>query len=242
LVGGPTLVGIDFDTGLPGQLRLYLHWRGRAEASALSTHIRWGDRELAQASVVLPGRGYVTSVYDLPIEARSLQLVADRRFIGPWGLGGEELDLPEPRPGERYVPIGGDIALTGVERFPAGALSPGSEVGYDLRLVASRPLLRDRIVSVSLVGLKPDGSWAWRALDDSVPALGAVPTFKWIGGSSVADRHRLAVPPDAPAGPADASLLIYDHYTQAILPPLDQRLLTWGLSVPLHTWTVVPPR
>ncbi len=239
--GGPTLVGIDYDTGLPGQLRLYLHWRGQGGLSTLDTHVRWGDQQIARTRVDLPGRGYVTTVYDLPAEARSLELVTDRRFSGPWGLGAEGLDLPQPRPGERYVPIGGEMVLTGVERSPTRSLLPGEEVGYDLRLVASRPLLRDRIVSVSLVGLEPDGSWSWRALDDSVPALGAVPTFKWVSGSTVWDRHRLTVPPDAPAGPANGTLLIYDHYTQAVLPPLDQRLWTWGLSVPLHTWTVAPP-
>jgi hypothetical protein len=117
-------------------------------------------------------------------------------------------------------------------------LLPGDPLSYDLRLVATRPLLRDRIISVSLVGIRPDGSWAWRDLSDGVPALGAVPTLKWIYGSTVLDRHRLSLPGDAPNGLAQAQIQVYDHFTQAVLPPLDARLLLGGAGIPLHTWPV----
>ena len=101
--------------------------------------------------------------------------------------------------------------------------------------------LRDRIISVSLVGIRPDGNWAWRDLSDGVPALGAVPTLKWIHESTVLDRHRLSVPGDAPSAPAQAQIQVYDHFTQAVLPSLDARLRLGGAGIPLHTWSVDGP-
>jgi hypothetical protein len=235
-VGGPTLVGVDWDSTVPGQLRLYLHWHNRSGSASLDTSIRRGEQILAQALVNVPERGYVSSVYDLPPwSAGPFELTADAPAIGPWGLERRQLALPAPRPGERYVPLGGEMVLLNAAVEQQATLSPGEQVRYDLRLAAARPLLRDRIVSVSLSGQ----DFAWRDLSDSVPALGAMPTFKWIHGSTVLDRHRLALPASAPQGTASAQLLVYDHYTQAILPPLDPRLLSQGLFTPLHVWPVV---
>jgi hypothetical protein len=240
--GGPTLVGVDWDTTIRGQLRLYLHWQSHSGPTTLETAIRRGDEILAQAQVYLTEKGYVSSVYDLPWDTGPLVLTTDARAIGPWGLARDRLPLPTLRPGERYVPLGGEMVLMNTVVDKQGTLSPGDRLRYDLRLVATRPLLRDRIISVSLVGLKPDGSEAWRASpSDGVPALGAIPTFKWIHGSTVLDRHRLTVPGDVPDGLANTWLRVYDHYTQAILPPLDPRLLRQGLSIPLDVWTVGEP-
>ena len=247
---GPTLVGMDWDTTVPDQPRLYLHWQGRSSPTTLDIAIRQGDEILAQAQVRLPETGYVSTVHDLPqpVEhtqpknAASLVLTANTRAINAWGLAREHLPLPAPRPGERYVPIGGEMVLTAVQVDEQRTLSSGDRLRYDLRLVGTQPLLRDRIVSVSLVGLAPDGNWAWRDSSDGVPALGAIPTLKWIRNSAVLDRHRLTLPPDAPDGPAPSWLQVYDHFTQTILPPLDARLLSQGLSIPLDTWMVSEPQ
>jgi hypothetical protein len=239
--GGPTLVGVDWDTTVPGQWRLYLHWQGRSQPTMLNTVIRRGDEALAPARVRLPRKGYISSVYDLPQSTESVVLTADSRPIGRWGGALDRLTLPSPRSGERYVPIGGEMVLMNVAVDKSSPLLPGDSLSYDLRWVATRPLLRDRIISVSLVGLGPDGSWAWRDLSDGVPALGAVPTLKWIHGSTVLDRHRLSLPGDAPNGPAQAQIQVYDHFTQAVLPSLDARLLLGGAGIPLHTWPVDEP-
>jgi hypothetical protein len=46
------------------------------------------------------------------------------------------------------------------------------------------------MVSVRLIGLEPDGvHWAWWDLQDSVPAMGAIPTLKWIDGSLVGRKR-----------------------------------------------------
>jgi hypothetical protein len=75
---------------------------------------------------------------------------------------------------------------------------------------------------------------------DSVPALGAIPTLKWIHNSTVFAPHRLTIPNDAPQLPAEGSLVIYDHFTQAPLPPLDERLHL-PPTISLGTWTVTAP-
>jgi hypothetical protein len=96
-------------------------------------------------------------------------------------------------------------------------------------------LQRDYIISTSLTGVNADGRWAWRDLHDTVPALGAIPTLKWIRGSSVLDPHRVNVPVEAPDVPVVGSLLMYDHFTQRSLPNLDER---YGPVVELGTWRV----
>jgi hypothetical protein len=94
------------------------------------------------------------------------------------------------------------------------------------------------MVSTALTGLKPDGTWAWREAHDTVPALGAIPTLKWIRASVVLDPHQMTVPDGAPAVPVVASLLVYDHFTQRSLPHLDERLEP---PTQLGIWSIVAP-
>ena len=66
----------------------------------------------------------------------------------------------------------------------SGEVKPGDEVKFNLNFTAARPLLRDTVVSVQMTGN------GWRVTDDSVPALGAIPTLKWIAGSPCSIRTR----------------------------------------------------
>jgi hypothetical protein len=129
------------------------------------------------------------------------------------------------------------MILVGFEG-PTGELEPGEGVTLGPHFLGTRPLERDYVVSTALTGLNPDGTWAWRETHDTIPALGAIPTLKWIRGSTVFDPHRLTIPGDGPPVPAAGSLIVYDHFTQAPLPFLDERL---DLAVPLGTWPVVSP-
>jgi len=235
--GGPTLIGADYDTGVPGQVRAYLHWAGPgAEA----------DAQLLDASGALLGQGrvpalecgqYATTALDLPaLPARVALLDGDRPRRWNAVLGGPAR-LPSPAPRERYVPFGDGLTLVGFAG-PAGDLVSGADVTLGLQFLSVRPLERDYVVSVALTGLNPDGTWAWRDAHDTVPAQGAIPTLKWIRGSAIFDPHQLAVPGDALPVPTSASLVIYDHFTQAPLPSLDERL---GTAVPLGTWAIVSP-
>ncbi|MCK4472300.1 MAG: DUF2723 domain-containing protein, partial [Anaerolineae bacterium] len=180
--GGPTLIGAGYDTGVPGQVRVYLHWAGPGVKAPL---------QLLDASGALLGQGhvpalergqYATTALDLPaVPARVVLLDGDRPRRCNL-LFGRDAPLPAPAAGERYVPFGDNLVMTGFEGA-VGDLEPGGDVTLGLRFLSMRPLERDYVVSTPLTGLNPDGTWAWRSADDTVdtvPALGAIPTLKWI--------------------------------------------------------------
>ena len=106
---------------------------------------------------------------------------------------------------------------------------PGDTVRVELHLVAKKPILHDYVVSVRLT----DESGRLLSQDDAVPALGAIPTLKWIRGSSIADVHFVPVPIGAQAGTLRLSLIVYDAFTMQPLGVLDDRLAKLGPSVPL---------
>jgi hypothetical protein len=232
--GGLALIGVDYDVSDSGEVRTYLHWAGPGPESPLLLSGA-NDTILTQGSVPALKRGeYATLAFDRPSPATGLTVLGEN---GPrrWNLvfrGSAPLPLPDS--GEHYVPFGDALVLTG-HSAPRGDLARGAEVRLDLRFLGQRPLERDYVVSTALTGLNPDGTWAWRDSDDTVPALGAIPTLKWIHGSSVVDPHRMTVPVDAPSVPVTASLVVYDHFTQRPLPSLDERL---DGAVSLRTWKV----
>lgn len=230
--GDPTLIGVDFEPRGDGSVRTYLHWMGPGQPTdflllgkndALSTRAsvpRLGSNEYATVAVDRPG---------VPSELSASGHESVRR----WNLlFRRAVPLPEMNPGGRYVPFGDGMVLVQVGG-PTGELAPGVEVEMRLRFLSQRPLLRDFIVSTSLTGLQPGGAWAWRVSHDTVPALGAVPTLKWIRGSAVLDPHRMKIPDDSPVVPVEGSLLVYDHFTQRSLPSLDEHL---HQAVPLGAW------
>jgi hypothetical protein len=237
--GGPTLVGADYDTGVSGQVRVYLHWKGPGTEASLRL-LDGSGTVLSQGSVSALMRGqYVTVAFDLSATPARVALLNGDQLRRRDLFFGKSASLPSPTPNERYVTFGDSLILTGIDG-PAGDLYPGQDVALNLHFLAARPLERDYIISTALVGLNPDATWAWRADDDSVPALGAIPTLKWIHNSAVFDPHRLTIPNDTPQLSAEGSLVIYDHFTQSLLPPLDERLQI-GPIVPLDTWAVTTP-
>lgn len=133
--------------------------------------------------------------------------------------------MPTPPPRSHYVDLGGEMLLAGVEYRKL----PGDTVRVELRLVAKKPILRDYVVSVRLA----DEAGRLLSQDDTVPALGAIPTLKWIRGSSIADVHFVPVPVGAQAGSLRLSLIVYDAFTMRKLGVLDDRLAKLGASVPL---------
>lgn len=211
-VGGDTLVGVDYDSERPGAPRTYLHWVDRASGAYLT--------------LVDESGAFLQNGVDV-----------DRPWVGAWGiLHQEAFRLPAPLPGERYIPLGGDLILTGTSGPPQGGARPGGTLTITPAFWARRPVLRDRVVSVSLIGT--EGSW--QVQDDSVPALGAIPTLKWVWGAVVHDPHTLHIPEDATPGPATARLIVYDAFTQALLPLLDPQLARLSPAVALGTWEVRP--
>ena len=211
------LIGYDWDNTLPGQQRLYLHWRTE--------------------------EGYQTAVRD----NEATDLITLPAWLGPWGVVSEQwtvdsgsfedsgriVDSRQRR--SHYVPLGQGIVWTGETISNLQSPVSSNSLSLPQHFISSRPVTRDLVVAVSLIGYQADGvNWAWLDQDDSVPAMGAIPTLKWVEGSRVRSPHFLTVNPAAPSGQAlAATLRLYDAFTNRPLPILDERIMAEFPWVPL---------
>ena len=200
------LIGYDWDHTLDGRKRLYLHW----------------------ASDLLEGY-WTTAVDDAAIAALALP-----PYRGPWGVPVREWRFPRGQDGGHYVPLGQGIVWTG-GTLNGQVAARGDSFTLAQQFHSSRPINRDLVVSVRLIGLEPDGfHWAWWDLQDSVPAMGAIPTLKWVEGSAVRSPHRVTVAADAPPGQMlTGALTLYDAFTNRPLPILDERITAGQPWMPL---------
>ncbi|MEO8084656.1 MAG: DUF2723 domain-containing protein [Ardenticatenales bacterium] len=82
--------------------------------------------------------------------------------------------------------------------------------------------------TVSVQAAADDASW--RAQHDGTPALGAIPTLKWLPGMIIHDRHRIPLPPEAAGhdGPFTVSVGVYDAFSLEPLPVTDGALVRAG--------------
>ncbi len=245
--GGPTLVGVDYDRSLPETLRVYLRWRGPVPVDqSWQALVRAADGSEGSAPLPpLPAGTYQTVIVNLPGAASGplgLALLdaqgGRKRAAGPWGWPVRRIRLPAPEPEARFVPLGDEMAFVGAAAHPTrigteSEILPSSEprdvLAVDVELVGLRPLTTDDATSVRLL----DDAGGWLATHDYQPALGAIPTLKWIRGSRVLDRHLLPLP-DGYASSVRAVLLAYERFRLTPLPILDER---FG-EVPLGTWTL----
>ncbi|MFZ1396373.1 MAG: DUF2723 domain-containing protein [Candidatus Promineifilaceae bacterium] len=229
------LVGYDWDRTIANQTRLYLHWQNEA--------------------------GYWQTSYDnFPQQVPTTLLPATS---GVWGLAEPGWTPPEPAADAHYVPLGGGIVWTGSRLADAqDSLSPGSSVGMPMQLLNGRPQLRDFVISTRFVGYAEDNfTWVWCDLVDGIPAMGGIPTLKWIHGSRVQSPRTVVFPPrpepvsftgfcqsekPAPGAPilyvdnsatdgqtAAALLVLYDAFTNRALPILDERITAVTSWIPL---------
>lgn len=226
---GLRLMGVDWDLTVAGEARLYLHWRAGQETGPRRFFLLDEDRTLLEGILpALSAGAYQTTVHTLPaaLDRPALKLAES----------GKAVRLPLPEPSEQYLPFGSGIVYLGCPSSP----SSQPPATFYLDFAASRPVLRDYVVSTSLIGLNPDKSWAWRDLDDGIPAMGAIPTLKWIAGSRVTDPHSPSSPSDAPAGEVIGALILYDAFTGRTLPLLDERLAAVAPWAPLGEWVLQP--
>jgi hypothetical protein len=170
--------------------------------------------------------GYFSQVYD-GSEPVSLPATS-----GPWGIR-QEWSIPRSTGSGHYVPLGQGLIWLGENRLPQPVSQ--REITLPQRLAGSQPVLRDLVISVRLVGYEPDEfHWAWTDLQDGVPAMGAIPTLKWIGGSEVVSPYRLAVGETAVSGQTIGGFVrFYDAFTNEPLPILDERLSEGLPGIPL---------
>jgi hypothetical protein len=178
--------------------------------------------------------GYRTQVEDLADPTYKLP-----DLVGPWGYiqQGASISIDQPA---NYVPLGQGIVWAGRPVEEDVSVEAGQELSLRQRFSTSTPVLRDQIVSLRLVGYEEDGfHWAWWDLDDGVPAMGAIPTLKWIAGSDVQDPHWLTVDESARTGQTIEPLLrLYDAFSGRPLPILDERITEIAPWIPLGQSTV----
>jgi hypothetical protein len=203
---GATLIGVDYDTGVPGQLRVFTHW----QLSPVSATVVLQDAaaNAVAAQQLLPAASgqyrFYTLVADVPpMHGLQLSTTVDQSATA-------RLSLPDYASGERYVPFANQIVLVGSDLKPEG-----DALKVDLQWLSARAITTDFVVSARVSGQN------FYAQHDSVPALGALPTLKWIRGSRVVDRHPMAL--GGYAGPLQSTIVIYDAFTQQPLPMLDER-------------------
>ncbi|MBN1314922.1 MAG: DUF2723 domain-containing protein, partial [Anaerolineales bacterium] len=224
------LVGIDWDLTLSAQPRLYLHWHAQKDAPAFSYTLTIDDNPITTGHVPdLPAGSFQTTVHTLPGPTGQLLLI-------PQAPAHKNVRIPIAGEFEQYVPFGDGIVYLGSGRSSKDLNPPVHK--FSPRFAASFPIQRDYVVSTSLIGLNEDTSWAWRELDDGVPAMGAIPTLKWITGSMVVDPHRLTIPGDAPACRVIGTLALYDAFTGRPLGLLDERLAAAAPWAPLGEWVL----
>ena len=188
----PTLIGLDYDLGIPGKMRVYTHWTTGVAAS-----VTLRSPVAAPAMLALPATaGCATLIFDTA-PANGLALDVD----------GIALALPDPRPGERYLPFADGVTLT-------GARIRDDDAAVTLDWLSGRALTTDYKISAR-IGSGPDGR------HDGTPALGAIPTLKWIAGSRIEDVHILGAMTGAATLSGDVK--VYDNFSQLPLPLLDPR-------------------
>ncbi|NLG51226.1 MAG: DUF2723 domain-containing protein, partial [Chloroflexi bacterium] len=167
--GGLRLTGVDYDRGVSGQTRVYLHWRQdnplplslgpwkSATGAPVVARLWLGDDVVAQGALPALAPGAATTVaLDVPADARDLRLdlVTDAGApvtrLGPWHRAvAMSTRLRVPLGAQRYVPLGGQMAFVGLGN-PAAAVGAGESVWLRPRFLALRPLVTDSTVSVGV--------------------------------------------------------------------------------------------
>ncbi len=241
---GYTLLGVDYDRSVADQLRVYLHWQADRGMHGESAALLW-SQGTSVATVALSGvpSGYCFStVSDLPASTSGLSVEVQPSsggVSGTWSVLagfplGRRLNLPSPGAKERYVPFGDEMVLVAADYPPMAVSDKALRVA--LTFVGARPITHDYTMSVHLAG--EDGTF-W-AQQDGTPAMGAIPTLKWIRGTRVRDEHVVALPAMV-HGKGVLRLTVYDAFTMRPLPVLDERLARLGQGTQLEIGSVLLP-
>ena len=175
--------------------------------------------------------GYLTEVDSLP-KGGFIPNV-----LGAWGLH-KEIWIPYYNSTQHYVPLGQGIVWTGDT-----LTNSNSPILLPQYFAASHPITQDLVVSTRLIGYEDDGyHWAWTDQNDAVPAMGAIPSLKWIAGSEIRSPHFLTISTNAtPNQIIGATLRLYDAFTNRPLPILDERITNETPWLPLGQFNLPTP-
>jgi hypothetical protein len=224
---GLRLLGLDADHSVAGQTRLYVHLGARRDLASGSSLVASADGvELTRATIpALPAAHYALLALDLPGHAGRITLAVENDsglapVLGAWNRQGDgEKQIALSELGDRFVPLGGEVALT------AWAADCGPDAcALSAEFLAQRPLTHDYAVSLGLRG-------AQEIKSDGTPVNGAIPTLKWLAGWRVVDERQVTLP--APEPPTTGLLTMYDSFTLRALPVLDERLVRSGQGIEL---------
>ena len=196
---GPLLRGVDYDVR-DDAVTAYLHVCGPGQALL----VRGGEREVG-VERLWPGECRTVVVPTL-LGASGRPILSFARSDGT-GARLLTLPLPKPRPTERYVPFGNAMVLVGME-----TIEHRERLVLNLRWRSIRPLINDYAVSTRLL----DANGELLSVHDTQPALGALPTLKWVvRNTDVLDPHPFVVP----AGdPAQATVVVYERFRNTAIP------------------------
>jgi hypothetical protein len=149
--------------------------------------------------------------------AYAIQLEADGIYL--LAAGGKGYDRDHVVDGSMKL-VSAEVAaqdergLIGLGSREAIALDRGDRVRVSLVWLALEAPQAERTISVRIV----DASGAVIAQHDGWPALGTKPTSWWEPGWEVRDVHYLSVPEDSAPGPVRLGVLVYDSYSQEVIP------------------------
>lgn len=224
--GGARIVGLDVDRSLPGQTRLYVQLARRIASTTERTTVQAvsGGALVAESRAQFASSRFALVALDLPpVEDVEIRLFdvndAPLSALGAWGRRSAAWNIGAlARLGDAYVPLGGEMALVGLQ-----ASSDGDTVHIVPQLLALRTLHTDYTLSVGLRGQS-------EAKVDGTPAMGAIPTLKWLRGWLVTDSRNISVDN---AADSQVVLSVYDAFTLRALPVLDERRVRAGQGVEL---------
>ena len=195
-----SLIGIDYDLGLPNQMRVWTHWQlGPLTQTVV---LRNSSDAWLNEAIIPPQHGptlqYISLAFDVPPQ-QGLHLEIDAEFF----------EMPFVQEGSRYVPFADQMVL-----IDTSSTHRNNAFTVDLHWRAVRPITDDYRISVRA---RTDQSYQTH---DGYPALGTLPTFKWIRDTEIIDRHPFAVTNNEKI---QASVVVYNFTTRLDLIPLDER-------------------
>lgn len=188
--GGPWLRGVDYNVDGSENRSAFLHWCGPGKGLIVHSG--------GQSAFVHPlGVGQCQSV-SLPLSAgENLTLQLTR----PDGAAAQLISTPftAPKEGSRYLPYGDKIVLVGSRTRQRDA-----QFVVDLQWRTSSPIVDDYAISVRFW----DEGTQSQSMHDSQPALGALPTLKWV----TRDMRLLDPHPFDTEIPENISVVVYERF------------------------------
>lgn len=201
------LLGADYDLSVPNQLRVYTHWQLQPNVPTQTVRLRAASGQVllertlpAYAPHLQQAQQFVSLVFDVPPQ-QGLQIE----------MNGTAASLPLVQPAARYIPFANQMVWVGASHTRAN-----TSINVDVRWLSAQAITDDYRVSVRIGG--DNGLYQTH---DGYPALGTLPTFKWIRGALITDRHPFTL--NNPNDAKSASVVVYDFTTRLELKPLDER-------------------